>query len=152
MRNPKMNSIRAISLALGVSISYLLGLTDDPHEGSFNAIAFDLALNEHLQIEQELNDGIHRLELPDGELKDEVKEAEENLLAVVHQICGMNERTISEDILNGSLEVKWNPRKIDIIREYLEDSSVILKKMFAQLQEEPERDKEEPETPAPETK
>ena len=102
---------------------------------------------ERQKIKRELRGGIHRFELPDGELTDGVEEAEDDLLDAVHKICGMNEFTISEDILNGSLEQKWDPRKIDVIREYLQDSSVILKKMFSLF-----LDGDSPDDPAPEKK
>ena len=147
-----MNSIKALSLALGVSISYLLGLTDDPHEDSFNAAAFDLALNEHLQIKKkERATGLH-VDFSDRILRNRIKTAEAALMRTVHEICGMNEFSTPGDLQTDTLNIKSDIRKLDIIREYLEDSSVILKKMFAQLPEEPERDKEDPEAPAPETK
>lgn len=63
--------------------------------------------------------------LDDEELEASIDLAESRLIETVHRICGMYTR--------GAHFAKeaWDPAKIDLIREYLDDSQAVLKKMLA---------------------
>jgi len=139
--NFKTDKLLPLAGALDTSFSYLLGLTDNPDDddNGFNANSLDLAFQEYakrmdaLRISQELEEGIHRLSLPDEKLHMAICEAENQLLDTVHQICGMPEMTISEDFLNGTLWEKWNPQKIELVRKFIEDCRPALQKLITTL-------------------
>lgn len=101
---------------LGVTLDYLTGITDSPT--------------------------FHVLSLPDYALQSEIDEADNDLIFAVHKICGMDEFTISKDNATGQLTQVWNPKKIDLIREFLEDNKPTIQKLlalsFPQLQPEEE--------------
>jgi len=117
--NIPLERIFALASVLGTTPAYLLCLTDDP----------DLDA-EGLRIADKLKQGWHTRTIPDIVLKDAVDDAESELLDAVHRICGMNDMTISEDYLDGSLFEKWNPKKIDLVREFIEDSQPVLQKII----------------------
>ena len=45
----------------------------------------------------------------------------------------MDKYKIAECYAAGNLMEVWNPAKIDIVREYIKDSQIVLQKMFAAL-------------------
>ena len=93
-----------IASELGVTLDYLTGRTEDP-----NAFLW----------------GLH-----DSVLEDEVDDADAELILAVHEICGMDKQAIAEVYAVGKLRQVWDPRKIDMVREYLEDSKAILQKLL----------------------
>ena len=95
---------KEIADEVGMTLDYLTGLTEDP--------------------------GMKLLSLPDNNLSIDVELADAVLLDAVHRVCGMDEFKIADDYATGSLKKVWNPAKIDIVREYIEDSQAILIKMF----------------------
>jgi len=129
-KEPKEEQLEGIAETLGTSAAFLRGYVDNPTI-DLNKIA---QRAEELRISDELKQGIHRTSLPDYDMQMAIDDAEEELLYTVHRICGMDNTTISEDFLNGSLGAKWNPKKIDIIREFIEDCQPALQKKFASLE------------------
>lgn len=99
---------RDIADELGVTLDYLVGRTDDSHTKPIGIGAY-------------------------SELSMKVEDAEEDLMQTVHDICGMDEWRVAENVAAGNVAEVWNPGKIRIVREYLEDSRTILQKMMATL-------------------
>lgn len=106
-RQLTVERMKQIAGELGVTLDYLTGLTDDPET--------------------------QRISLNDGDLIDAVATADDELIEAVHQICGMDKYKIAECYAAGNLMEVWNPAKIDIVREYIKDSQIVLQKMFAAL-------------------
>lgn len=96
---------KEIADELGITMDYLTGITDAPN--------------------------LRTLSLCDSELNSAVECAEEELIDTVRRICGMNAFKIVDDYATGALKGVWNPAKIDLIREFIEDSQAVLKKMLA---------------------
>ena len=98
---------KAVEIAekLGVSLDWLLGRVDSEDE--------------------------MRLSIDDSELQSRIEEAEDELLDTVHRICGMDETNTALPYMTGKLHETWNPEKIEVVREYLEESAAIIKKLIA---------------------
>ena len=69
----------------------------------------------------------------DGKIKDEIEDAENDLLTTVRDICDMEGQHSSLDYVAGNQEYVWNPMKIRLITAYLQESRSILKKMMNSL-------------------
>lgn len=106
-RQLTVERMKQIAGELGVTLDYLTGLTDDPEA--------------------------QRISLNNGDLIDTIATADDELVEAVHQICGMDKYKIAECYAAGNLIEVWNPAKIDIVREYIKDSQIVLQKMFATL-------------------
>lgn len=96
---------KEIAEELGVTMDYLTGRTEDS--------------------------GTKTCSLLDDQLSDEVDDADTELIETVHQICGMDKNKITDDYATGNLREVWNPAKIKLVREYIQDSQAVLKKMIA---------------------
>ncbi len=72
-----------------------------------------------------------KISIGDFNLEDQLQEAEAALLDTVRRICGMDETNVAKPYATGKLREIWNPEKINIVREYLEDSAEIIKKLIA---------------------
>ena len=106
-----LSRLEEIADQLGVTLDYLTGRTDAPNDSTDS--------------------------LKDFELEYAIEEAEEDLLDTVRKICSMNRRTIARAYATGHLREVWNPKKLEIVREYLEDSTAIIQKMISrQIAEE----------------
>lgn len=68
--------------------------------------------------------------IPDMYLKDSVEDADTDLLLTVHEICGMDNETITEDTVSGAIYQKWNPKKIKLVKDYLLDGQSQIKKII----------------------
>lgn len=101
---PKGDTLQRLADYFGVSVDYLMGLTKDP--------------------------GAKTLSLPDSQLSDKIDDADAELVDTVHQICGMDRYKIADDYAMGNIREIWNPAKIHLVREYIQDSQAVLKKMF----------------------
>lgn len=101
---PKYETLLKLSDYFGATIDYLTGLTKDPRTQT--------------------------LSLQDDQLSDEIDDADAELVDAVHQICGMDRYKIADDYAMGNLREIWNPAKIHLVREYIQDSQAVLKKMF----------------------
>ena len=145
-KEPKDEQLEKIAYALDTSAAYLRGYIDSPTIDleKIAQIAEELRQeNERLreetrkaiqqQVARKLDQGIRDLSIPDYDLQSILEDVEEELLYTVHKICGMNITTIPEDVLDGTLWDKWNPRKIVLIKEFLEDSEPVLQKLFATI-------------------
>lgn len=100
-----LSRLEEIADKLGVTLDYLTGRTDDPQTTS--------------------------LSLQDYELEDAIQDAEENLLETVRKICGMDIYDVAKAYATGRINEVWNPMKIEIVREYLEDSAAILRRLIS---------------------
>lgn len=109
--------------------------TTAPYEDVFEG-RYTLTLDKAKDISDELgvpleyliageNNPADHYPLDDEDLEASIDLAEARLIETVHRICGMYTR--------GARFAKeaWNPVKIDLIREYLDDSQAVLKKMLA---------------------
>ena len=63
-------------------------------------------------------------------LKDSVEDADTDLLLTVHEICGMDNETITEDTVSGAIYQKWDPKKIKLVKDYLLDGQSQIKKII----------------------
>ena len=68
--------------------------------------------------------------IPDMYLKDSVEDADTDLLLTVHEICGMDNETITEDTVSGAIYQKWDPKKIKLVKDYLLDGQSQIKKII----------------------
>ena len=68
--------------------------------------------------------------IPDMYLKDSVEDADTDLLLTVHEICGMDNETITEDNVSGAIYQKWDPKKIKLVKDYLLDGQSQIKKII----------------------
>ena len=68
--------------------------------------------------------------IPDMYLKDSVEDADTDLLLTVHEICGMDNETITEDAVSGAIYQKWDPKKIKLVKDYLLDGQSQIKKII----------------------
>lgn len=100
-----LSRAKEIADELGVTMDYLTGRTEDP--------------------------SVKTRSLLDDQLSDEVDDADAALIETVHQICGMDKDKITDDYATGTLREVWNPAKINLVREYIQDSKAVLKKMLA---------------------
>ena len=73
------------------------------------------------------NNPADRYPLCDEELEACIDLAESKLIETVHRICGMYTHGIYFS------KAAWDPAKIDLIREYIEDSQAVLQKMMASM-------------------
>ena len=139
--SPHIEQLEKLSKALGVSVDRLI---IDPQKIAERA--------EQLRTKEEamknISNGVFaaggssvHVNIPDMYLRDSIEEAEAELLSTVHDICGMDDDTITEDTASGAIYQKWNPQKIKIVKEYLSDGKSQIRKLIsAELPPEQEND------------
>ncbi len=84
-----------LQVLTNVSLDYLFGFSDEP------------------------NTVLRSLPSEYTDLAIDLVEADDDLLTVVHDLCGMNPDLIASDIITGDISETWNPKKIYVIREFL---------------------------------
>lgn len=135
-----------IAIALETTTPYLKSLIDDPSPDiDFNALIIDTekiaARAEQLRAQEKakktIEDGSRiacvisvNVGIPDMYLKDSVEDADTDLLLTVHEICGMDNETITEDTVSGAIYQKWDPKKIKLVKDYLLDGQSQIKKII----------------------
>lgn len=104
-RTITVKDVRRIAGELGVTVDYLVGITEDPSTS--------------------------RAGINNDEIADRIDDADSDLILAVHEICGMFKTHATEDYATGNLERVWNPAKIEVVREYLIDSTSTIQKLIA---------------------
>lgn len=103
---------------LGVTLDYLTGRTDEPNESTTSLLDYPLQM--------------------------EIEDADEDLISAVHRMCGMDQFAIAKDYAAGKITEVWNPKKIGLIREFLEDNEPTIQKLLALSFPSPHSEQEVP--------
>lgn len=135
-----------IATALETTTPYLQSLIDDPSPDiDFNALIIDTEkiatraerLRAQNEAKKEIESGFRiagtlsvSIGIPDVYLRDSVEDADIDLLLTVHEICGMDDETITEDTASGAIYQKWDPKKIKLVKDYLLDGQSQIKKII----------------------
>lgn len=130
---PRIEQLVKLAGALDTSVDTLLDLGLD-----FEKIALEAemlrakdAANQLMREGKQIVGGpFVTVEVSDMYLRDVIEDAEAGLLRTVQEICGMDADTITEDTASGAIYEKWNPRKIEIVKEYLLDGQAQIKKII----------------------
>ena len=123
---PRIEQLVKLAGALDTSVDTLLDLGLD-----FEKIALEAeklrakdAANQLMREGKQIVGGpFVTVGVSDMYLRDVIEDAEAGLLRTVQEICGM-------DTASGAIYEKWNPRKIEIVKEYLLDGQAQIKKII----------------------
>lgn len=129
---PRIEQLTKLASALDISVENLL-LDIDTEKVA--ARAEQLRAQE--KAKKTIEDGTRivcavsvNVGIPDMYLKDSVEDADTDLLLTVHEICGMDNETITEDTVSGAIYQKWDPKKIKLVKDYLLDGQSQIKKII----------------------
>lgn len=121
---PSISQLQKISDALNVSISYLLGANDDPDKSSFNSVAFDLAIREHIIQEKELiEDSKSNLALR----LSAIEKAKASHISSVMEICTDTQKL---DAAQQAHEIELLPERIAIVTDFIEKNAAYLREQM----------------------
>ena len=82
------------------------------------------------EVHTNLSEGERYLSIPDAALEADIKLADDDLIDIVHKICGMDDLRIHEAIASGKLYEIYNPKKIELVKDFIEDNEKTLRKMI----------------------
>lgn len=123
-KQPKIEQVQKIAAALGISISYLLGVSDDPSRETFVAQAFDSAIQENLMQKAELVRDVNENLVSKLEA---IEKAKDSHIKTVLSICVDSQKA---DAIQQAHEMELLPARIAIVTEFIEQHASTLKEMM----------------------
>lgn len=135
--NIPLNRLYKIAEALQTTVAYLQGYIND---SSIQTVDLNKIveraneLKEEANWKKQINSGIGFLNVPNDKLRMELDDADQELIDTIHSICGMRDLKINEAILSDKLREIYNPRKIKIVQEFIQDNEKTLKKMIETME------------------
>lgn len=135
--NIPLERLYKIAEALQTTVPYLQGYINDPSIQNIDLnkiVERAKELKEEEKWKKQIKDGVLFSDVPDYKLRMELDDAEEDLMYTVHSICGMSDLKINEAILSNKLKEIYNPRKIKIVQEFIQDNEKTLKKMIETME------------------
>lgn len=118
---PSISQLQKIAKALNVTASYLLGVSDTM-DVDWNSLAFDLAINDHLQQDSELK---RQKDSITERSSDSSKKALLALESLVLEICHDDRATSGTAHLH---ELELLPARINTITDFIKANESFLKK------------------------
>ena len=110
-KQPKIEILMRIADALDTSISFLLGDTDNPDDKSFRVTTVDLAWNEVIERQKDI--------------EKQIKSAEDNHLKVLREICTVDTNYNAATPL---YNLEFMPIRINMVTEFLDANKDFLQK------------------------
>lgn len=132
-RNINQSQLENFAEALQTTVAYLQGYISN---STIQTIDLNKIIERANELREKANwakqimDGVGFLDIPDDMLSTEITLADQELINTVHLICGMSDLEINEAILSGKLKEIYDPRKIKIVQEFIQDNEKTLKKMI----------------------
>lgn len=119
--DPSISQLQKIADVLGISISYLLGVSNDPSGKTFEAQVFDSAIQENLMQKAEL---VHDMNENLESKLAAIEKAKDSHIKTVLSICIDSQKA---DAIQQAHEMELLPARIAIVTEFIEQYASTLK-------------------------